>query len=80
LPEILKAMGPGNGQADDFGHAAVAAEEVLGPSSSDVPTGEGGVEWGDTWPFLDGVLHRGRHENAAIMKTSAQVRTGLMLE
>jgi len=46
LPEILEAIGPGNGQTDDFGHAAVVAEDVLGLSSSDVPTGEGGVEWG----------------------------------
>jgi hypothetical protein len=38
------------------------------------------VDWGDAWPFLDGVLHRWSRENVAIMKTSAQVRTGSMLE
>jgi len=40
---------------NDFWHAAVFAEEVLGPRGGDVTTGQGGVERGDTWPFLDGV-------------------------
>jgi hypothetical protein len=28
---------------------------MLGPRSGDVTTGQGGVERGDAWPFLDGV-------------------------
>jgi hypothetical protein len=30
VTEIFEAMGPGHGQADDFGHAAVVAKKCLG--------------------------------------------------
>jgi len=62
LPEILEAVRPGNVQADDFRHAAVVAEEVLGPRGSDVPAGDSGVERRNARPFLDGVdqVRRGR--------------------
>ena len=55
LPEVFKTMRTADFNTNDFWHAAVVAEEVLGPRGSDVTAGEGGVERGDTWPFLDRV-------------------------
>jgi hypothetical protein len=55
LPEACETMWTADFNTDDFGHAAVVTEEVLGPLGGDVTAGEGGVERGDAWPFLDGV-------------------------
>ena len=55
LPEVFKTMRTADFNTDDFGHAAVVAEEVFGPRGGYVATGQGGVERGDAWPFLDGV-------------------------
>ena len=59
LPEVFETMRTADFNTDDFGHAAVVAEEVLGPRGGDVTTRAGGVEGGDTWPFLNGVDQRG---------------------
>jgi hypothetical protein len=55
LPESFETAWPGGSEADDLGHSAVIAEEMLWPCGCDVAAGDCGLEGGDAWPFLDGV-------------------------
>lgn len=52
--EVFEAARPVNGHADDLGHVAVIAEEVLRARGSDVTAGDGGGEGSDPGPLLDG--------------------------
>jgi len=55
LRKVLEATRADDLEADDFGHAAVVPEEVLGASGGDVSACDGSLEGADTWPVLDGI-------------------------